>query len=202
MREKGNQVGFQAGVSKISMEIASSLLTGEPAGLDDVVAGPSQSLRRPLPLFFLIYIFSMSVFLVNTASAQETFQYSGHLESDSIRNAHMNLSISGANVTGTLRLNAVCQSNARLPGAEFNFSGTVNGTWEGKGAISGTWTGTVIWCDKAEPRGGEMTITATQGGIYFNSAGSYYNRYVFSPTGKVYNPSETAGAPSAWHSRP
>lgn len=198
MREKGDQVGFQAGVSKISMKITSSLLTREPAELDDVFADPSQALRQPHPLFFLTSIFFLSIFLINTAVAQETFQYSGHLESDSVRKAQMGLSISGTNVTGNLRLEAVCQSNARLPGAEFKFDGTLSGTWEGKGSISGTWTGTVIWCDKSEPRSGEMTITGTQGGVYFSGSGSYYNRYVFSPTGKVYNPSEAAGAPSSW----
>jgi hypothetical protein len=148
----------------------------------------------------VICILSLSALFLNTASAQGTFQYSGHLESDSVRSAQMNLSISGSNVAGNLRLNAVCQSNARLPGAEFNFSGTLNGTWEG-GAISGIWTGKVIWCDKAEPRSGQMTITASQGGIHFNSTGSYYNRYIFTPLGKVYRPSETPvapGPPSSW----
>ena len=139
------------------------------------------------PLFAALFFFTDSAF------AQDTFQYSGYLESDSVRSASMNISVSGTNVTGSVTLKPVCQSNARLPGAEFTLSGSVNGQWEGKGSISGTWKGVVRWCDKDENRSGSFTVSMGQGAVYFSAIGSYYNRYVFPPLGKVHDPGASAG---------
>lgn len=115
----------------------------------------------------------------------------------------MNLAISGTKVTGNLSLRPVCQSNARLPGAEFNLSGDVSGTWEGNGSISGSWTGVVTWCEKSENRTGSFTISLGQGSVYFSATGSYYNRYVFTALGKVSEPSSSSpGSGSAGGSTP
>lgn len=137
----------------------------------------------------LLFIF-LFLIVCSTAKAAstETFQYSGYLESDSARAATMNLSVSGQTVTGNLSLKSVCQSNARLPGGEFNLNGNVSGQWEGKGSISGTWTGVVRWCNNDENRSGSFSISLGQGSVIFSATGSYYNRYVFSPTGKVSDP--------------
>lgn len=143
------------------------------------------------------HLLFISVFLIVCSTAKaasaETFPYSGYLESDSVRAATMNLSVSGQTVTGNLTLNPVCQSNARLPGGEFNLSGDVNGQWEGKGSISGTWTGVVRWCDNDENRSGTFSISLGQGSVYFSATGSYYNRYVFTALGKVSDPAVSSG---------
>ncbi|MCL5023430.1 MAG: hypothetical protein M1497_08720 [Nitrospirae bacterium] len=117
----------------------------------------------------------------------------------------MNLSISGTNITGNLSLDAVCHSNARLPGAEFNLKGNVEGQWEGKGAISGTWTGTVRWCGNDEQRSGSFSVSLSGGKVYFSATGSYYNRYVFTALGKVASGGSSGGdsadassPPSSW----
>ncbi len=158
--------------------------------------------QLPLPTACII-ILCLAWFSAEASASQSSFQYSGYLESDSKRPASMNLSISGTKVTGNLSLRPVCQSNARLPGTEFNLSGEVSGTWEGNGFISGSWTGVVTGCEKSENRSGSFTISLGQGSVYFNATGSYYNRYVFSALGKVNESSSSSpGAVSAGGSTP
>jgi hypothetical protein len=152
-------------------------------------------------LFVFIFLIVCSVGKIASA---ETFNYSsGYLESDSVRSASMTLSISGQTVTGNLSMNSVCQSNARLPGTEFRLNGNVSGQWEGSGSISGTWTGSVSWCGSSEERSGSFSISSGKGSVIFSSNGSYYNRYIFTPTGKISSSgspsgSSGSGSPSSW----
>lgn len=56
--------------------------------------------------------------------------YKGTLASDPQRRVELSLMFRGSQASGTLNLPEICQQNARLPGAAFTFSGTVNGPWE------------------------------------------------------------------------
>ncbi|WP_323771694.1 carboxypeptidase-like regulatory domain-containing protein [Antarctobacter sp.] len=72
--------------------------------------------------------------------------YHGQAAGDG-RAARITLTFDGADVTGTIWIQSVCEKNIRLGGADLTFDGTLSGAWESKNArIVADWEGTEHFC--------------------------------------------------------
>ena len=72
--------------------------------------------------------------------------YHGQAAGDG-RAARITLTFDGADVTGTIWIQSVCEKNIRLGGADLTFDGTLSGEWESKTArIVADWEGTEHFC--------------------------------------------------------
>lgn len=128
--------------------------------------------------------------------------YDGQAAADG-RRARIDLSIAlGGQVSGTIWIQSVCETNIHLGGADLTFTGQLSGTWESKDAsIDAQWSGTEHFCGTDQPNNGvfkfflkgeggakpvlHLRITGQRGRYGWN----------FPPTNRVYATGSGTSAP-------
>lgn len=132
--------------------------------------------------------------------APVSLAYDGEASGDG-RKARIELAFDATSVTGTIRIESICEQNFHLGGADLTFSASLTGSWESKdGTIDGGWQGTEHFCGSDMPNHGTLKFFLKDDG-YFDpilhlrltgERGQY--GWNFPPTGKLF---VEAGAASA-----
>jgi hypothetical protein len=116
--------------------------------INDLLRGGSGDVRAPQTVEPLVESSPLGDARVDKdAAGNHQITYYGQAAGDG-RQARIELVFDGADVTGTIWIETVCEDNVRLGGADLSFAANLSGgDWESKDAeIDGTWQGTEHFC--------------------------------------------------------